>query len=176
MAQISTVLHVLSVGVFVIALLYAAISDVRTLEIANWIPVTIILAFLPAAILSGIPGTSIAIHYGTALIIFSGGAILFTKGLAGGGDVKFLAAVCAWWNLEQLGRYLVAVALLGGVLGLIAILASRMDRIRRLVPWLEEGDTMKQPVPYGIAIAGGALIMFDTLPVLPDLFVNLLGE
>jgi len=174
MAQISTALHVLSISVFLFALLYAAVSDAHTLEIANWIPITTVLVFLPAALLSGMSGMSIAVHYGISLVIFAGGVMIYTKGLAGGGDVKFLAAVSVWWDAEQLGKYLIVVALLGGVLGLITIIAGHMDRVRRFIPWLEADDTLKQPIPYGIAISGGALIMFDTLPVLPEILTNLL--
>jgi len=174
MAQISTALHVLSISVFVAVLLYAAVSDARTLEIANWIPITTVSVFLPAALLSGMSGTSIAVHFGIALVIFAVGIVVFAKGLAGGGDVKLLAAVSVWWNAEQLGKYLIVVALLGGVLGLITIMAGHMDRIRRFIPWLEADDTLKQPIPYGIAISGGALIMFDALPVLPEILTNLL--
>jgi len=176
MAQISTALHVLSISVFLVALLYAVVSDARTLEIPNWIPIATVLAFLPAALLSGMSGISIALHYGITLIIFAGGVVLFSKGLAGGGDVKFLAAVCVWWDVEQLGKYLIIVALLGGVLGLITILAGHMDRVRQMVPWLVADNALKQPIPYGIAISGGALIMFDAIPVLPAILTTLFRQ
>ncbi len=174
MAQITIVLHYLSIVVFCLATLHAAISDARTLEIANGVSIAIVLAFLPAAIITGLPMTALALHFGIAGLIFAGGVLLYANGLAGGGDVKFLAAVCVWWDTGNLGKYLVLVALLGGVLGICIILAGRFEGIRRIVPWLSSGKSMKQPIPYGIAIAGAVFLMFNTLPVLPAGLVDFL--
>lgn len=151
-----------------VVLIRAAITDACSLEIANWISIVIALIFLPAALLSGLTLTSIAYHYALASAFFVGGIFLYAKGLTGGGDVKFLAAVCVWWEPGQLAMYIIIVAILGGVLAGAVILANHIDRLRPLLPWLEDGDAMKQPIPFGIAIAGGALIMFDAIPVLPS--------
>jgi prepilin peptidase CpaA len=176
MTQISIGLHYFSIGIFCIALVYGAISDLRTLEIPNRVPIAIALTFLPAALIAAMVPINILFHYGVALIIFAVGAVLFAKGYVGGGDVKFLAAVCVWWDVWQLGAYLVTVGILGGALALFVIFAGRMELTRRVLPWLETGGTMNQPIPYGVAIAGGALIMFATLPVLPAELVSLLTD
>lgn len=79
----------------------------------------------------------------------------------GGGDLKLLSALCLWTGLSNMLTFLVAVAIAGGILSLLLLLAryaiARMeienpDRIPRALQ--KDG-----PVPYGVAIAAGTIFL-----------------
>ena len=65
-----TPLDFLFLSIFVGALIFAAVSDVRRLEIPNWISITLVVSFFLAALVSGLSFTSITIQFGTAFGIF----------------------------------------------------------------------------------------------------------
>ena len=97
-----------------LAVAYAVVSDIRRLEIPNWTCITIALAFLPAALFRDIDYSVIAGHYGIGCLLFIAGMILFARNLAGGGDMKLLAAAGVWIGWADLPAYLALLALLGG--------------------------------------------------------------
>ena len=76
----------LVISAFPLALAYAALCDIRTLIIPNWISAAIASLFLPAALLAGLEMQVIALHYGTGLFLFIIGAVFFAFGMLGGGD------------------------------------------------------------------------------------------
>jgi len=174
MEQLVTGLQYLSILAFCFAVVHAAFSDMFSLQIPNADSIIIFIVFLPAALISGMPIISIAAHYGIALLVFCVGVVIYANGITGAGDVKFLSAICVWWELHQLGKYLILVALLGGILGAIILLARRFQNVRRLLPWMADSTSMTQPVPYGIAIAGAVPFMFGTLSILPSSLSDLI--
>ncbi|MEJ0010504.1 MAG: prepilin peptidase [Alphaproteobacteria bacterium] len=101
---------------------------------------------------------------------------LFALGLMGGGDVKLLAVLALWTGLTHVtGEFLLLTALLGGVL-VIVVMTLRFfartiyqPREGRVLPRLL---TRKQPVPYGLAVAGAFLFLLvaGDVPALPRLF------
>ena len=130
-----------------IALLIAAISDLRTRLIHNWLTFGIALAapaFWWASGLSLWPG--VAGQIGLGLAAFAVLAGLFAAGAMGGGDVKLLTALALWLPWQPFLRLVVAMALLGGVLTLLCVARHRIGR-----------HTGKLEIPYGVAIAGAGL-------------------
>lgn len=177
MTQVSPFVHFAAVAAYVVALVCAAVSDFRTLEIPNWTAATIALAFLPAAWLAGISISGMSVHFATAAVALVVGAVLFARGVFGGGDVKLLASASLWMGLDDIGPYLIVVSLLGGLLAVGVLAVNRIAALRRMLAGLawvggERGAT--QPIPYGVAIALAALIMLPKLsaqtPVLRDGF------
>ncbi len=142
---------------------YAIISDFRYFVIPNWLSVLVAIAFLPAALLGGADFFTLAIHYGTGLGLFAGGAILFALGLVGGGDVKLLAAAGVWIGWAEIAPYLLFVALLGGALVLIVLclrrIASKLPSLAQ-APWLSQHLVKEQGIPYGVTIGVAAIFMF----------------
>ena len=175
MSDILIALHYLCITAFSGALFYAGFSDIRSLEIPNRISIIIAASFLPAALITSLPGSLVALHYGIGIGIFTVGAFLFSRGLVGGGDVKLLSAVCIWFPISILGKYLIAVALLGGLLGVVTIIARKVPALNNTLPWLTDGKVSEQPIPYGVAIAIAAFMLFDKIPVLPSGLFNLFG-
>src|SRR5439155_4863251 len=90
-------LHLVPLAGFAGLMLIAAAEDLRRLVIPN--PVVLGLCVLWPLQLASAPVVSLAAAGGAALCaaaVFAGGAILFSRGLMGGGDVKLLAAATLW--------------------------------------------------------------------------------
>ncbi len=138
-------------GVLALLLVSAGIEDIRFRTIAN---------AKNAAIALGAPlwwwatgmalWPDIAIQIGCAALVFGLFVAVFAFGMMGGGDVKLIGALALWLPLVPLLRMLVLMSLLGGVLTLGMLLHAKLRRPRRDAP-IE--------VPYGVAIAIGALIV-----------------
>ena len=81
------------------------------------------------------------------------GTILFAAGKLGGGDVKLLAAGGLWFPVSEGLQMLLAVALTGGGLALLILIARSFRQSDRQsgIPFLNRGAS----IPYGVAIAIG---------------------
>lgn len=154
---------------FVGFLLVAAVSDLLTMKIPNWLSLALGLLFFPAAIVAGLHITAIGLSAVAALCVFIACFALFALNVMGGGDAKLLTACALWFGLSQgLIVFLVNVAFCGGIVTLLVLLIRWMSRLVtdrgiRLPPSL---STAKK-IPYGLAISAGALL------ALPQLFISM---
>lgn len=129
-----------------IALLVAAVTDIRRRQIDNWLNAAIALGaplfWLASGLSLGEVGIQLAVALG-AFVVFAG---LFALGAMGGGDVKLLVGLALWIKPPWFVQLIVIMALAGGVLTLVFgawhIAARRRDRVA---------------IPYGIAIACAGL-------------------
>ncbi|WP_029032854.1 A24 family peptidase [Salinarimonas rosea] len=138
----------------------AALCDARTMRIPNRISLLLVAAFLPFAPLAGLELAQIGLHLGVGLAVLAGTFALFALGLIGGGDAKLIAAAAVWFGASDVGGFLFATAMAGGVLTL-AIVALRAVPVPAAVdgwPWLARLRSKDVGVPYGIAIAAGAFV------------------
>jgi prepilin peptidase CpaA len=136
-----------------LALAAAAIEDAFRLRVSNLTCAAVAAGALFAVVLQGF---SPALWQNA--VIFAGilalGTLAFGAGWLGGGDVKLLAALGLWVNLEGALGLLAAVFLAGGVLALGSVTL-------RAVPGVRFRTSAKdRRIPYAIAIAVGALIAF----------------
>ena len=130
-----------------IALLGAAISDLRTRLIHNWLTFGIAAAapaFWWASGLSLWPGVAAQLALGLAAFAVLAG--LFAAGAMGGGDVKLLTALALWLPWQPFLKLIVVMALLGGALTLVCLVWHRIAR-----------RSGRLEVPYGVAISGAGL-------------------
>ena len=108
------------------------------------------------------------------LALLAVGYLLFAAGIAGAGDGKFLAACGLWcgWEFHTV-NFIVFMAIIGGLMSLALIIGRplgfwMMGRLTaaKHIPRILEKDA---PIPYGLAIAGGFLIVLwqGVLPGLP---------
>ena len=130
-----------------IALVTAAITDLKSRHIANWLTGAVALGaplFWWASGLSLWP--DIALQVAVAVAAFAILAVLFALRAMGGGDVKLLTALALWIAPLQFGQLIVLMALLGGVLTLALgawhVMQRRKDRLA---------------IPYGVAISAAGL-------------------
>jgi prepilin peptidase CpaA len=131
--------------------LIAAFWDVRHFEIPDELSIALIVLAVIFGLLT--PGFSWVSHILSPVAVFAVGLLLFAKGWMGGGDVKLIAAIAAWTGHLGLLPFLVGVSLSGGVLALVLIVARRVYA-GRVGPRILAADA---PLPYAVAIAGGAI-------------------
>jgi len=162
--------------VYVALVLYGAWSDARALRIPNWVSLALLAAFVPAALAAGIGLEATAWHLGAGVLVLVCGFTLFAFGMIGGGDAKLLAAAALWvgWGAGLI-YFIVWVALLGGVLSLGVVLLRK--GLGLWPDWLvKRAEGLFAPnraVPYGLAIAAGALITVPKMDMLPESWVTL---
>ena len=147
---------------FVGALLFAAAHDALTYTIPNGLVLAIAVAF-PVAALFAVNEVAWFSHLAAAGIVLVLGAVLFKVGLFGGGDVKLWTAVALWTGLGPLYYEAMWITLIGGAMGVIAIAArailTRWGGLLSISPEsLPRALRPKGAIPYGIAIAGGAIL------------------
>ena len=137
-------------------LLAAAAEDAVRLRISN---ITVLLVIVAAVIAAIVVGPTLALWQNLAVFaaLLAVGTPMFAAGKLGGGDVKLLAALGLWFNLKGALWMLLDVVLAGGVLAILIIALRSLgwsEKIRRRVVLLRPGGG----IPYGVAIAAGALI------------------
>ena len=97
--------------------------------------------------------------------------IFFARGWIGGGDAKLAAATALWLGFDQLLNYLIFASLFGGLLTL-AILRFRLMPLPALLAnqeWAKRLHRMDTGVPYGIALALAALMIYPDTPWMKSL-------
>jgi len=153
---------------FVVLCIYAALIDLETMTIPNWLNGWLAFLAIPALIVAA-PGWEVA---GAHLLI---GAIaicatigLFFVGAFGGGDAKFIPAVLLWIGPAGAMPFLLATAIAGGILTMV-ILAARYFFPVGVNPGFGVATFEEQKgVPYGVAIAAGAFYALPNSPLLTD--------
>ena len=148
--------------VFPALMAYAAASDLVTMTIPNRLSLLRVVGFSGMAALAGLAWTDIAAHVaaGFAVLVVMFG--MFAFGWIGGGDAKLAAATALWFGLGSLPEYLFVTSVLGGVLT-VAILALRRSPLPGAAlrwTWLIRLHDPKCGVPYGIALAAAALLLY----------------
>lgn len=131
-----------------LALAAAAIEDAVRLRISN---ITCALVLILAILAMAVHGFSWSLWQNVTVFaaIFLLGAVAFSTGLVGGGDVKLLAAVGLWVDLRTALGLLAAISICGGVLALAYLGFS-------LLGGRAKSSGKGRRVPYGLAIVGGA--------------------
>ncbi len=101
---------------------------------------------------------------GCAVAVFLGGALLFARGWLGGGDVKLLGAATLWAGPAGTPTLLMLTGVLGGALALFLLMpvGNQLATAARFMlgqTSVSSERGLAMPVPYGVAIAGAALIV-----------------
>ena len=118
-----------TIAMLVGLLIAVAIIDVRHLTISNRYCAAVVLLY-PFYVLTapyGVDWIDGAIVGAVALVI---GFFLFSMRLAGGGDVKFFAAISLWAGSHWLAEFVFVTAVAGGVIGLCMVLHRRFTSTR----------------------------------------------
>jgi prepilin peptidase CpaA len=147
---------------FPVLLAFAAFSDLFTMTIANRVSVTLVAGFFLLAVLTGMSGHDMLVHTGAGAAVLVVAFACFTQGWIGGGDAKLAAATVLWLGVGHLADYLVYASLLGGALtiGLIQFRAMPMPQVFFGLAWAERLHRQDTGVPYGIALAIAALVVY----------------
>ncbi len=141
---------------------FAASSDLITMTISNRVSLTLIGGFLVLALTTGMGLTEVGWHLGAGALVLTVTFAFFSRGWIGGGDAKLAAAVALWFGFDQLLPYVLYASLLGGVLTFAMIQLRLMPLPAPFVgqPWAERLHRMDTGIPYGIALAAAALLIY----------------
>jgi prepilin peptidase CpaA len=156
----ATVFGVLAVTTCALALAWSAVSDIRAYQIPNTASVLILLSYVVFAFCA--PSAPRLGALAVGLVVFAAGLFLFVRGSMGGGDVKLLAAVSVWSGPHFLAAFAIVTGLTGALLA--AFLLSPLRRVMPrapsdLLPGAEGAGLLRQPMPFGVAIAAGGMFV-----------------
>ncbi len=150
---------------FPILMICAALWDLTTLQIPNWLSLAVLISFVAFAALGPLDAADIFGRIGLGAAVLVGGTLLFMKGFAGGGDVKLLAAAAVWVGWRGFPLYLAVTVLIGGVLALLFLAFRRLKLPRSWasVAWVRRLHNPGEGIPYGAAIGVAGVLVFDDL-------------
>ena len=155
--------------VFPFCMLFAAVSDLLSMRIANRVPLILVGTFAIVAPLTGMAWMDIGWHFLAGALVLSITFGLFALGGMGGGDAKLMAATAVWMGLNTtLVGYLVYSAFVGGMLTL-AILTFRASALADFTGrnlFLRHFADRSVGVPYGIALGFGGLMTYPESPLM----------
>ncbi len=161
------ILTTVAIILFPLLMAFAASSDLLTMRISNALVVAIVIAFVVVAIIIQLPLDQALSHLGVAFVVLVVGFSFFAFGWIGGGDAKLAAAAALWIGLSQLLPFLIYAALLGGALTLAMLVVRRWPLPPRLasVGWIGRLHDSKSGIPYGIALAASAILVYSRTTV-----------
>ena len=157
----------LAAAAFAALVIVAALKDLATFTIPNWISVALVVAFVPAALLARTHLPELGLHVAVGLGMLVVAAIMFALGWVGGGDAKLAAASCLWLAPTSILQFLLFTGLAGGALalGLVGLRSAWVRPLTERAPaWTRRLATPGESAPYGVAIAVGALAAFAAHP------------
>jgi prepilin peptidase CpaA len=153
--------------VFPALLVAAGLSDLFSMTIPNRISLLLVVGYTVAALVVGYSGEQILTSVGGALIVLACGFTAFALGWVGGGDAKLAAAASLWLGLHHVFEYLLLAAIGGGLLTVV-LLSMRSIPLPAFAlrwNWLARLHDRRTGVPYGVALAGAALLLYPDTPL-----------
>jgi prepilin peptidase CpaA len=158
-------LGILQIGLliaFPALMAYAAASDLLTMTIPNKLSLALIAGFALFAAVSGMPWQSALLHLCAGAAVLAVSFALFAFGWIGGGDAKLAAATALWLGFGTLVEYLFIASLAGGALTLAILILRKLPLpvFAMRWDWLSRLHEPKTGVPFGIALAGAALVVY----------------
>jgi|GEM_PF-1917260 len=153
----------------------AGVKDTMTFTIPNWMNLTFLLLFIPAAFAAQIGWGVAGSHLLAGLVALVIAYFLHGFGLFGGGDAKMIPGVILWIGPAGSISFLFGMALAGGVLGLIILLARRAVPADIAPVFAKKILTAENGIPYGVAIAAGAFVAASHSPLLSGFLRQLSG-
>ena len=145
------------------ALLAAAAGwDIASFTIPNFLQLALLAAFAGFVVAAGLSAPAIGGHLLAGLLGLGIGFALFALGYIGGGDAKLFAATALWFGFgHDLLDYALVASVLGGALTLF-LLGLRRVPLPALLHgqgWILRLHDTHAGVPYGVALAAGAVII-----------------
>jgi prepilin peptidase CpaA len=141
---------------------FAAASDLFTMTISNRVSLALVAGFLLLALFGGMAPFEILSHVGAGAAVLAVAFACFAMGWVGGGDAKVAASAALWFGFAHLMNYLVYASLFGGALTLLLLQFRQWPLPYPLAgqAWLLKLHAKDSGIPYGIALAIGALMVY----------------
>ena len=156
------ILDIARLMLFPALMAFAAASDLFTMTISNRVSLALIAGFLLLAAASGMGFYDILLQVGAGATVLSVAFACFAMGWIGGGDAKVAAGAALWFGFGHLLNYLLYASLFGGALTLLLLQFRQWPLPYALAgqTWLLRLHAKDSGIPYGIALAIGALTIY----------------
>lgn len=141
---------------------FAAASDLFTMTISNRVSLALVGSFFVLALAGGMAPYDLLSHVGAGALLLAVTFGCFTMGWMGGGDAKVAASVALWFGFPHLMNFLLYSSLFGGALTLLLLQFRQWPLPYGLAgqAWLARLHDKQTGIPYGIALALGALTVY----------------
>lgn len=141
---------------------FAAASDLFTMTISNRVSLALVAGFFVLAVAGGMAPYEVLSHVGAGALLLFVAFTCFAMGWMGGGDAKIAASVALWFGFAQLMDFLLYASLFGGALTLLLLQFRQWPLPYGLAgqAWLARLHAKESGIPYGIALAIGALMIY----------------
>src|ERR1700723_750708 len=156
------ILDIVRLLLFPALMAFAAASDLFTMTISNRVSLAVAAGFLVLAVLSGMGFYDIMAHVGAGAAVLTTAFACFAMSWIGGGDAKVAAAAALWFGFGHLLDYLLYASLFGGALTLLLLQFRQWPLPYPFAgqAWLLRLHAKDSGIPYGIALAIGALMIY----------------
>lgn len=156
------ILDIVRLLLFPALMSFAAASDLFTMTISNRVSLLLVSGFFGLALLGGMGAHEMLLHVGAGFAVLTVTFACFAFGWIGGGDAKVAAAAGLWFGFGYLMDYLVYASLFGGALTLLLLQFRQWPLPYTLIGerWLLRLHSKETGIPYGIALALGALTVY----------------
>jgi len=143
----------------VAAAVLAAASDAEARRIPDRLSLLLLLSGLAALV--ALPPADALLSVGLAALLFAAGMLAFSRGIAGGGDVKLLTGAMLWSGTSLIGLFAVTMALAAIATAAVILFRQALTSAAHVASW-------KTPMPLGIPIAAGTVaVILERLAFLP---------
>jgi prepilin peptidase CpaA len=156
------ILDIARLMLFPALMAFAAASDLFTMTISNRVSLALAVGFLLLAAATGMGFYDILMHLGAGATVLTVAFACFAMGWIGGGDAKVAAGAALWFGFGHLLNYLLYASLFGGALTLLLLQFRQWPLPYALAgqTWLLRLHAKDGGIPYGIALAIGALTIY----------------
>lgn len=155
--------------VFPFCMVFAIVSDMVSMTIANRVSLLLVATFAAVAPLTGMAWADFGWHFAAGALVLAVTFGLFAIGGMGGGDAKLIAATALWMGLTpHLMQYAVYASLFGGLLTLL-VLAYRKSPLSAFTGGyvlLRHFADEKTGIPYGVALGIAGLLVYPSTPLM----------
>ncbi len=156
------VAHLLTLATMMGLVVAAAIGDIKTYRIPNAVSFAL-LALYPFFVITAPYNVAPLASLGVMAIVLALGFAVFSLRMVGGGDVKLLTALTLFAGPMLVMDVVFVVAVAGGAIAVVMmsertrfVLASAFDQVGSHTL---RNAVMADAIPYGLAIAAGAVFL-----------------
>ena len=147
-------------------MIHVAIGDLRTMRIANRLILLLLVGYLVVIPLVGLTLADVASSVAAAAVVFTLGFVGFLRGWMGGGDVKLLTVATLWVGAGSVAPFIFYTSIFGAMLTTLLLIfrAARLPAVWRGREWISRLHQRDAGVPYGVAIAAAAVLVYVRVP------------
>ncbi|KQY97230.1 peptidase [Pseudolabrys sp. Root1462] len=164
-----TAVDAIRLALFPALMAFAASSDLFTMTISNRLSLALTGGFVVLAFAAGMPLAAMGMHLAAAACVLVVGFVFFSQGWIGGGDAKLFAATALWFGFDHLLDYATYASIFGGALTLALLQFRKLPLPEALTrqPWIMRLHEERGGIPYGIALAAAALVIYPKTGWMP---------